>query len=391
MHNLGRVWLEIDLDAVTRNIKTIRRMVGKNPEIMAVVKANAYGHDVVEISRVALESGATWLGVGALEEGIILRKAGIKAPILMLGLTPEDGVDSLLFYDLVPTICDLETSKALSQAAVKYKKTARVHIKIDTGMRRLGIKSEEALDFIKRIKKMNNIEIQGLYTHFAATDEEDKSYTELQFAQYKRVADEVEKEGMHVPLKHMANSAAILDLPYTYLDMVRPGITIYGLFPLPGTARTIKLKPVAKFKTKIILIKKVGAGERIGYGRAYTTTKETTVATLPVGYADGYPRLLSGRGEVLVRGRRAAIIGRICMDLCMIDVTDIPGVQVGDEIVLWGRQKGEKISVEEIAEKTRTINYEIICMVDKPRVPKLFIKNGKPFKVKSLIEDTTLN
>lgn len=387
MDNLGRVWLEIDLDAVTHNIKTIRRIAGKNSEIMAVVKANAYGHDAIEISQVVLESGATWLGVGALEEGIILRKAGIKAPILILGLTLEDGVDWLLFYDLIPTVCDLQTVKALSQAAVKYKKNARVHIKIDTGMRRLGIKSEEALDFIKRIKKMNNIEIEGLYTHFAAADEEDKSYTELQFAQYKRVVDKLEKEGFRVPLKHAANSAAILDLSYTHLEMVRPGITIYGLFPLPLAKRTTKLKPVAKFKTKIIFIKKVGAGESIGYGRAYTTTKETTVATLPVGYADGYPRLLSDRGEVLVRGRRAPIIGRICMDLCMIDVTNIPGVEVGDEVVLWGRQEGENISVEEIAEKTGTINYEIICTVDKPRVSKVFIKNGKPFKVKSLIED----
>ncbi|UCG93908.1 MAG: alanine racemase [Candidatus Aerophobus sp.] len=387
MDNLGRVWLEIDLDAVTHNIKTIRRIAGKNSEIMAVVKANAYGHDAIEISRVALESGATWLGVGALEEGIILRKAGIEAPILVLGLTPEDQIDPLLFYDLVPTICDLQTVKALSQAAVKYKKNARIHIKIDTGMRRLGIKSEGALDFIKRVKKMNNIEIEGLYTHLAAADEEDKSYTKLQFAQYKRVVNELEKEDIHVPLKHMANSAAILDLPYTYLDIVRPGITIYGLFPLPLAKRTIKLKPVAKFKTKIIFIKKVDGGENIGYGRAYTTTKETTVATLPVGYADGYPRLLSDRGEVLVKGTRALIIGRICMDLCMIDVTNIPGVQVGEEVVLWGRQEGKNISVEEIAEKTGTINYEIICMVDKPRVSKVFIKKGKPFKIKSLIED----
>jgi len=385
--NLGRVWLEIDLDAVSHNIKTIRRIAGKNSEIMAVVKANAYGHDAIEISRVALESGATRLGVGALEEGIILRKAGIEAPILVLGLTLEDQIDPLLFYDLVPTISDLQTVKALSQAVVKYKKNARIHIKIDTGMRRLGIKSERALDFIKRVKKMNNIKIEGLYTHLAAADEEDKSYTKLQFARYKRVVNELEKEDIHVPLKHMANSAAILDLPYTYLDIVRPGITIYGLFPLPLAKRTIKLKPVAKFKTKIIFIKKVDGGESIGYGRAYTTTKETTVATLPVGYADGYPRLLSDRGEVLVRGRRAPIIGRICMDLCMIDVTSIPAVQVGEEVVLWGRQEGKNISVEEIAEKTGTINYEIICMVDKPRVSKVFIKKGKPFKVKSLIED----
>lgn len=386
MHNLGRVWLEVDLDAVTHNLKTIRRTMGKNSEIMAVVKANAYGHDAIEISRVALENGATWLGVGALEEGIILRKAGIKAPILLLGLTPKDQVDCLLFYDLVPTVCDLQTVKALSQAAVKYKKIARVHIKIDTGMRRLGIEAGEVLDFIKKIKKMNNIEIEGLYTHFAAA-EEDKNYTELQFARYKKVVDELEKEGIPAPLKHIANSAAILDLPYTYLDLVRPGITIYGLLPLPRARRTIKLKPVTKFKTKIIFIKKVSAGESIGYGRAYTTTKETVVATLPVGYADGYPRLLSGKGEVLVRGRRAAIMGRICMDLCMIDVTNIPGAQVGDEVVLWGKQEGEKISVEEIAEKTGTINYEIICMVDKPRVSKVFIKHGKPNKVKSLIEN----
>ncbi len=386
MNNLRRAWLEIDLDAVAHNLKTIRGMMGKNSEIMAVVKANAYGHGAIEISRAALESGATWLGVGALEEGIILRKAGIKAPILLLGITPEDQVDGLLFYDLVPTVCDFQIVQALSQVATKYKKSAKIHIKIDTGMRRLGIKPGEALDFIKRVKKINNIEIEGLYTHFAAA-EEDKSFTDLQFAQYKRVLEELEREGIYVPLKHVANSAAILDLPYTHLDMVRPGITLYGLFPLPETKRPIELKPVAKFKTRIIFIKKVGSGESIGYGRVYITTKQTLVATLPVGYADGYPWLLSDRGEVVIRGRKAAIMGRICMDLCMVDVTDIPGVQVGDEVVLWGKQKEEKISVEEIAEKTGTINYEIICMVDKPRVPKVFVRNQKPSKVKSLIGD----
>ncbi|MDH5364051.1 MAG: alanine racemase, partial [Dehalococcoidia bacterium] len=217
-----------------------------------------------------------------------------------------------------------------------------------------------------------------------AADEKNKSYTELQFAEYKRVVDELEKEDLNIPLKHVANSAAVFDLPYTHLDMVRLGMTMYGLFPSAETERKVKLKAVAKFKTKIIFIKKVPAGKSIGYGRAYTTTRETVVATLPVGYADGYPRLLSGKGEVLVRGKRAPTIGRICMDLCMIDVTDIAGVQVGDEVVLWGEQGGELIPVEEIAEKVGTINYEIICLVDKARVSKVFIKNGERFKVKSL-------
>lgn len=384
MQNQGLAWLEIDLDAVGHNVSMIKELVGKNCEIMAIVKANAYGHGAVEISRVALEGGATRLGVALLEEGIVLRRAGFGCPILILGLTPKDQIGSLISYDLTPTVCDLPMAESLSQAAIKNKKTAKVHLDIDTGMRRLGIQPGEALDFARKIKEMKNMEIEGLYTHFAAADEKDKSYTELQFAEYKRVVDELEKEDLNIPLKHVANSAAVFDLPYTHLDMVRLGMTMYGLFPSAETERKVKLKAVAKFKTKIIFIKKVPAGKSIGYGRAYTTTRETIVATLPVGYADGYPRLLSGKGEVLVRGKRVPTIGRICMDLCMIDVTDIAGVQVGDEVVLWGEQGGEVIPVEEIAEKAGTINYEIICLVDKARVSKVFIKNGERFKVKSL-------
>ena len=384
MQNQGLAWLEIDLDAVGHNVSMIKEVVGKNCEIMAIVKANAYGHDAVEVSRVALEGGATRLGVALLEEGIVLRRAGFDCPILILGLTPKDQIGSLISYDLTPTVCDLPMAESLSQAAIKNKKTAKVHLDIDTGMRRLGIQPGEALDFARKIKEMKNIEIEGLYTHFAAADEKDKSYTELQFAEYKRVVDELEKGDLNIPLKHVANSAAIFDLPYTHLDMVRLGITMYGLFPSAEIERKVNLKPAAKFKTKIIFIKKVPAGKSIGYGRAYTTTRETIVATLPVGYADGYPRLLSGKGEVLVRGKRTPTIGRICMDLCMIDVTDIAGVQVGDEVVLWGEQGGEVIPVEEIAEKAGTINYEIICLVDKARVSKVFIKNGERFKVKSL-------
>ena len=237
---------------------------------------------------------------------------------------------------------------------------------------------------------MENIEIEGIFTHFAATNEEDGNYTRKQFEKYKKALLELERGGINIPLKHVANSTAILNSYRFHLNAVRPGVIVYGLFPSPRTKQIVQLRPAAEFKTKIIFLKEVPAGKSIGYGRTYTTTKPTRIATLPVGYADGYSWLLSNKGEVLVRGERAPIIGRICMDLCMIDVTHIGGVQTGDEIVLWGKQGSEMISAEEVAQKIGSIVYEVICMVDKERVPKVFIKNGKPFKVKSLLGNTLL-
>ena len=390
MENIRPVWLEINLDAIAHNVRTIKGIVGRNTQIIAVVKANAYGHGAVEVSQVALENGVAILAVGVVEEGIILRKAGIKAPILICGLTLEDQLKPLLSYNLTPTICDLQILEALSKVAGENGKTVGIHIKIDTGMGRLGVSPPKTLNFVKKISKMRNIKIEGIFTHLAATNEKDGIYTKMQLDKYKKALLELEKEGINIPLKHIANSAAILNSSSMYLDAVRPGIILYGLFPSPKSERTVELKPAAEFKTKIIFLKKVPPGKSIGYGRTYITTKTTKVATLPVGYADGYSRLLSNKAEVLVRGERAPIIGRICMDLCMIDVTHIPKVRVGNEVILWGRQGSETIWAEEIAEKIGSIVYEVICMVDKERVPRVFIKDGKPFKVKSLVGDNML-
>jgi len=390
LENIRPVWLEINLDAIAHNVKMIKQIVGESAKIIAIVKANAYGHGAVEVAETILENGVTMLGVGVIDEGIVLRKAGIEAPILVCGLTTDDQLESLVLHNLTATVCNLKAVQTLSRIANENKKRARVHIKIDTGMGRLGIPSEEILDFVKKISQIKNIEIEGIFTHFAATNEENGAYTRRQFEKYKKALLELKRERINIPLRHVANSAAILNSSCLHLEAVRPGIIIYGLFPSPKTERTIQLKPAAEFKTKIVFLKKVPAGKSIGYGRAYTTTKPTQIATLPVGYADGYPWLLSNKGEILIRGQRAPIIGRICMDLCMIDVTHIPGVQIGDEVVLWGKQGSEMISAEEVAQKIGSIVYEVICMVDKERVPKVFIKNGKPFKVKSLMGNTLL-
>lgn len=390
MENIRPIWLEINLDAIAHNVKKIRQIVGKNTQIIAVVKANAYGHGAIEVSETLLENGVTMLGVGVIEEGIVLREAGIKAPILICGLTTNEQLESLVMYNLTATVCDLRAVRILSRIASEKKKKARIHVKIDTGMGRLGIPSEDTLNFVKKISLMENIEIEGIFTHFAATNEEDGNYTRKQFEKYKKALLELERGGINIPLKHVANSTTILNSYRFHLNAVRPGVIVYGLFPSPRTKQIVQLRPAAEFKTKIIFLKEVPAGKSIGYGRTYTTTKPTRIATLPVGYADGYSWLLSNKGEVLVRGERAPIMGRICMDLCMIDVTHIGGVQTGDEIVLWGKQGSEMISAEEVAQKIGSIVYEVICMVDKERVPKVFIKNGKPFKVKSLLGNTLL-
>ena len=358
---------------------------------MAVVKGNAYGHDVLEVAPIFLKNGATRIAVARLEEGIFLRRAGIKTPILVLGLTLKDQVEQLLLFDITPSVCEMGFIKKLNELAVKMSKIAKIHIKVDTGMGRLGILPDEVLDFIKKILSFNNIDIEGIFTHFSVADEEDKAYTEEQFKKYQEILGILEKQKIKIKIKHVANSAAMIDLSPMWLDMVRPGISLYGLYPSEEVKKLIKLIPAQTFKTRIVFLKDLPAGKSISYGRTYTTfKKKTVIASLPVGYADGYSRLLSNQAEVLVRGKRAPIIGRICMDQCMIDVTDISQVKIGDEVVLWGSQGNEIITVEEIAKKIKTINYQIVHMPDKARVPKLFIKNGKPYKIKSMFGEKLL-
>jgi len=387
---LGLTWTEVNLDAIAQNVKNIKKLIGKKKELMAVVKGNAYGHDILEISSVVLENGATRLAVARLEEAIFLRKAGITVPILVLGLTLKPQAESLVSYDITPTVCEFEMIEKLSESAVQMNKMTKIHLKVDTGMGRIGIFPDDVLKFIKRIKALKKVEIEGIFTHFSVADEKDKFYTEEQFRKFIEILTILEKEGIKIPIKHVGNSATLLDLPHMWLDMVRPGLAIYGLYPSKEVKKTINLIPAQQFKTKIVFIKELPRGESISYGRTYITKRRMRVASLPVGYADGYNRLLSNQGEVLVRGQRVPIIGRVCMDQCMIDVTNLTQVEIGDEVVLWGRQGEEMITVEEIAQKIRTINYEIVHLPDKKRVAKLFIKDGKPWKIKTMLGERLL-
>ena len=388
---LGPTWIEIDLDAIAQNVKNIKQLIGEKNELMAVVKGNAYGHNILEVSSVVLKNGASRLAVARLEEGILLRRAGIVVPILILGLTLKQQAELLVSYNITPAVCEYEMIEKLSESAIKEDKVVKVHLKVDTGMGRIGIFSHDILRFIRKIRTLKNVEIEGIFTHFSVADEKVKTYTEKQFKKFMEVLTVLEKEEIRIPIKHVGNSATLLDLPHMWLDLVRPGISIYGLYPSTEVRKTIKLIPAHSFRTRIVFLKELSAGEYISYGRTYTTTKRRTkVASLPVGYADGYNRLLSDHGEVLVKGRRFPIIGRICMDQCMIDVSSLLEVKIGDEVVLWGRQGEEEITVEEIAEKIGTINYEIVHMPDKKRVPKLFIKDGKPWKIKTMLREKLL-
>jgi len=388
---LGPTWVEINLDAIANNVKNIKKLIGEKKELMAVVKGNAYGHDILEIASVVLNNGATRLAVARLEEGIFLRKSGITVPILVLGLTLKQQAELLVSYNITPTVSEYEMIEKLSDSAFKEDKIVKVHLKVDTGMGRIGISPSHVLNFIKKVKVLKNVEIEGIFTHFSVADEKDKTYTEKQFKKFMEVLTVLEKEEIRIPVKHVGNSATLLDLPHMWLDLVRPGISIYGLYPSTEVQKTVKLMPAHSFKTQIVFLKKLPQGECISYGRTYTTNqRKTVVASLPVGYADGYNRLLSNQGQALVRGKRVSVIGRVCMDQTMIDVTDLPQVEIGDEVVLWGRQGQEEISVEEIADKIKTINYEVVHMPDKKRVPKLFIKNGRPWKIKTMFGEKLL-
>ncbi len=362
--------VEIDLDSIAYNIHQIRKKVGNKTKIMAVMKANAYGHGAVEVAKVAIDAGAQWLAVALVEEAIQLREAGIQSPILILGSTPPDQVHEVIKYNLSQTVCSRELIETLSNEAQSWNQTAKVHIKVDTGLGRLGIFPEEVAAFVKESSCLEGIEIEGIFTHFSVADE-DKAFTELQIKKFKEVISNLEREKIHIPLKHAANSAAVVGFASSYFNLVRPGIILYGLYPSPEMNRTIPLKPAMSFKTKITYLKRVPAGYSLSYDRTFTTKRKSLIAILPVGYADGYPRALSNKGEVLIKGKRAPVVGMICMDMTLVDVTHIPDVKVGDEVVLFGKQNGAQISADEIASKSGLINYEILCGISK-RVPRIY-------------------
>jgi len=336
---------------------------------MAVVKADGYGHGAVEVSLSALENGANCLGVALPEEGEQLRKAGIIAPITVLGLIQPEEAYKVVDLDLEQAVCSLEVAEALDQVASNAGVQINVHIKVDTGMGRVGVQPEDALAFVRRMGRFKSLKMKGIFTHFSCADELDKTFARKQIEIFDSLVREMEASKVKIPKKHVANSAAILDLPESYYDLVRPGIMIYGLYPSNEVSHRIELQPAMTFVTRVIFVKWVPPGCPISYGRTFTTQRQTMVATLPVGYADGYSRLLSSRGEVLIKGHQVPLMGRVCMDMCMVDVSEVENVHPGDEVILFG--KG--LPVDEIAMKIGTINYEVVCAVGK-RVPRVYVK-----------------
>jgi alanine racemase len=356
---------EIDLRAIGHNLTTIKERV-------APAKiANAYGHGAEQIARVAVANGASYLGVALLEEGAALRKLNFELPILVFGGLFERQIDDFLEYDLDSTVFDLAQAIALSSRARQTGNTARVHIKIDTGMGRVGVLWPRAVEFVKRVDALDGIEIAGLYTHFSSSDERDTSYSEIQLDRFSNILSDLQSCNIDIPLRHAANSGAVLTLRQSYLDVVRVGVSMYGYVPTLELKDQLELTPAMTVKSEVIAVKQVEARTHVSYSRTYTTKARTDIATIPIGYGDGYNRLLSNSGEVLIQGKRRPLAGRVCMDQIMVDMGAKSGVRVGDEVVLLGRQGDEEITIYEICEKLQTIPYEVTCLLTE-RVPRVY-------------------
>jgi len=377
-----RASANIDLDAICNNIDNTRKILGYETKLMVILKADGYGHGAVPIAKALLDMAVDSFGIAILEEGIELRKAGIDKPILVLGYTPKGQYKKLVEYNITQTIFQYNTAKDLSEEALSQGKTAKVHIKVDTGMSRIGFfDDEESIEEIKKISELKGIEIEGIFSHFACADEEDKTSANGQLMRFLAFTKKLEEEGIRIPIKHIANSAAIIDIPEAKLDMVRSGIATYGLYPSEEVKKDVlALKPAMEIKSHVSYVKEVESGVGVSYGSTYVTKGKTKIATIPVGYGDGYPRQLSSKGRVLIHGMSAPIIGRVCMDQFMVDVTNIPDVCQGDTVTLIGRDKEEFISVEEVANMSYSFNYEFICNVGK-RIPRIYYRNNKVWNI----------
>ena len=382
---LKRTWAEIDLDAIRHNYRVIRDSLAPGSQVMAVVKADAYGHGAGYVSRALQEAGASWFGVSNLDEAMQIRRAGIVEPILILAYTPPEEAARLAAFRISQAVLTREYAARLSEEAVRVGVRVRIHVKIDTGMSRVGLFYQDAgrdggtIDEVEEIVRMPGLESEGIFTHFASADEEagdGDAYTRRQFALFMEVLEKLERRGIRFPLRHCCNSAGVLRYPEMHLDMVRPGIILYGLAPEPWMERMLPLRPAMELKTVISMVKTVPAGTKVSYGRQFTAEKEARIATVPIGYADGYARCLSNRADMLVGGQRAQVVGRICMDQCMLDVTGIPAAREGMTITVFGRDQDAVLPAEEFAALSGTIHYETICLIGK-RVPRVFLSGGQ--------------
>lgn len=379
--------VEIDLDALSHNIEQVRSGIGSGQRVLLVVKADAYGHGAVEVARAAVRSGVDMFGVATLHEGIELRQAGIEASILILSPPMENETGEIIEYDLACSVPSLSVARALSRVCVERERGGVIHVEVDTGMGRSGVGMDQALPFITAVGKLPGLLLEGVFTHFPAS-EEDPDFTRAQISAFTGLLERLERKGIEVPLRHAANSGALLGVPEAVrppLNMVRPGLIVYGLSPSGRGEFAADLKPVMSFKSRIAQIRELPAGHPVSYGMTYRTPREMRVAVVPVGYGHGYSWRLSNAGEVLVRGRRASILGRVTMDVTLVDVDGITDAEVGDEVVLFGRQDGDEITVDEVARGIGTINYEVICGIGK-RVTRVYLRSGEAIGMRTLTE-----
>ncbi len=363
------VWAEVDLSAIAHNIQETRKKIEPGTKICAVVKADAYGHGAVPVATAALAAGVEYLAVSMTREALELREAGIMAPILILGAMTPGHEKALIDKNITQTIFDLKTAQALSAAAIQANKVAKVHLAVDTGMNRIGCRPEEAGELAAAIAGLPHVYLEGVFSHFAAADAKDKTYSKQQLAAFQAALANIADQKIDIPIVHLDNSAGITEMPEAHYNMVRQGITLYGWWPSHEVKQCMDLQPVMTLKAEIVFIKDIPAGEKISYGCTYETKRPTKLATLPLGYADGISRKLSNTGYVSIRGCKAPILGRVCMDQMMVDVTDVPNVQVGDEAIIFG---GGEISLDTVADWMDTINYEVICLLST-RIPRKYI------------------
>ena len=379
------VWAEIDLDAIKYNIDSIKRRVDTK-ELIAVVKADAYGHGALDVSKTLVENGATKLAVAVITEAMELRHGNINTPIMILGYTPLEFAADLINYDIEQTIFDLEYATKLSEIALNLGKKAKIHVALDTGMGRIGfLINDNSLNEILKISSLKGLEVVGIFTHFATADESDKNYSNKQYKKFTDFNEKLISKGVNILLKHVSNSGAIIDMPNTYLDGVRAGIVLYGYYPSEDVLKqNLDLKKAISIKTQVAHVKILDKNEYVSYGRKFKTERKSIIATLPIGYADGYSRALTGKAKVIINGKFAPVVGTICMDQCMIDVTDIGDVHVGDEVIVLGKDKDLKFDADDMAKAMGTINYEVLCMI-KQRIPRVYIEDGKVKSIRNYI------
>lgn len=375
----SRIQADIDLDAFRFNLDSIKKNINENTQIITVLKADGYGHGAVPLAKEAEKEERVWgIAVATVEEALELRRGGIKKPLLILGYTYQEDYDLIAAEELRPTVFKLSMAQELSRAALRKNKTVKIHIKIDTGMSRIGYRDlEKSVPEILEISRLPGLEIEGLFTHFARADEKETTPAYQQLEKYQAFQKALKEAGLKIPLCHCSNSAGIIRMPEANMDAVRAGIILYGLYPSEEVEKEpVPLKPLMTLKSHIAYIKTLEPGVQISYGGTYTTQKETRVATIPVGYADGYARSLSNKGWVLIRGKKAPILGRVCMDQFMVDVTDIPEARELDEVILLGKSQDQQITMEELGELSGRFNYEFACCISK-RVPRIYFKGGK--------------